>query len=91
MFYYSILFDRIAGIECSSVSGISKAAGYYPGSIDTQNPNSDHAWNIVTIKGVKFFVEATWAAGLPSEGEINSFIHNNELNDEFNISSINAF
>ena len=54
---------RIAGIECKKVSGIAKGFDDYPGSIDTSNPKSDHAWNIVRLNQEPFLVDSTWATG----------------------------
>ncbi|MBB3699888.1 hypothetical protein KMW28_27910 [Flammeovirga yaeyamensis] len=63
---YSTLFEILCektGVECYTVNGTSKAfVSDLPKKTVDKIPN-DHAWNIITIKGEKYLVDATWGAG----------------------------
>ena len=57
---------RLANLECISISGHAKGAGYYPGCFDPHSLSSGpgaHAWSAVKLKGEWFLSDATWAAG----------------------------
>ncbi|XP_035661819.1 kyphoscoliosis peptidase-like [Branchiostoma floridae] len=51
----------LAEVECVTISGRSKGAGYRVG--DKFGPGSDHAWNAVEIDGRWYLLDCTWAAG----------------------------
>ncbi|MCL2412487.1 MAG: hypothetical protein FWC97_12685 [Treponema sp.] len=69
---YANVFKRFCDelkIPCIVVSGYARSVGVSPTAVDKPNkPN--HAWNIVTINGVNYFVECTWDSGY-MEGKIS--------------------
>ncbi|KAG8445541.1 hypothetical protein GDO86_010349 [Hymenochirus boettgeri] len=65
---YSSLFEQmcsIAGVQCKSVSGYSKGAGYNIGQ--KFSGNTDHAWNAVYLNNRWHLLDSTWGAGKVSE------------------------
>ncbi|XP_064197224.1 kyphoscoliosis peptidase [Anguilla rostrata] len=65
---YAGLFQemcRVAGIECETVSGYSKGAGYKLGK--RFNGDTNHAWNAVRLGGRWHLLDSTWGAGNCSE------------------------
>ncbi|XP_018117957.2 kyphoscoliosis peptidase isoform X2 [Xenopus laevis] len=64
---YSSLFERmcsIAGVQCKSVSGYSKGAGYKTGQ--KFSGASTHAWNMVYLEESWHLLDSTWGAGTVS-------------------------
>ncbi|XP_061098728.1 kyphoscoliosis peptidase-like [Conger conger] len=65
---YAGLFQemcRVAGIECETVSGHSKGAGYTLGK--RFSGDGDHAWNAVRLGGRWHLLDSTWGAGTADE------------------------
>ncbi|XP_078621326.1 uncharacterized protein LOC144887801 [Branchiostoma floridae x Branchiostoma japonicum] len=52
---------RLAKVECVTISGRAKGAGYRVGH--KFGPGSNHAWNAVEIDGRWYLLDCTWAAG----------------------------
>ncbi|KAM8953218.1 uncharacterized protein RCH25_044023 [Pelodytes ibericus] len=61
--YSSLLMDMcsIAGVQCKSVSGYSKGAGYKVGQ--RISGEADHAWNMVHLEGGWHLLDSTLGAG----------------------------
>jgi len=60
---YAALYQamcRKAGLECETVQGFAKIA---TDDIGTKLTKTNHSWNVITISGKSFLVDATWAAG----------------------------
>ena len=47
-------------LKIENVIGYSKGLSHEIGTIFK---DTDHEWNIVTIDGLDYFIESTWAAG----------------------------
>ncbi|XP_041353366.1 kyphoscoliosis peptidase-like [Gigantopelta aegis] len=63
---YGDLFDnfcKLAHIPCHVVSGFAKGYSYNPEIPYTATSKTNHAWNIVLVKGEWRLVECTWGAG----------------------------
>uniref|UniRef100_A0A8C5MEF2 Transglutaminase-like domain-containing protein n=1 Tax=Leptobrachium leishanense TaxID=445787 RepID=A0A8C5MEF2_9ANUR len=66
---YSSLFQRmcrIAGVQCKTVSGYGKGAGYTVGQKIAGETN--HAWNMVYLEGTWHLLDSTWGAGTMNSG-----------------------
>lgn len=60
---YSALFNemcKLAKIECFIVSGYAKGYNFDPEIAFTK---ANHAWNVVHIDGVYYFVDSAWGSG----------------------------
>ncbi|MCR5621772.1 MAG: hypothetical protein K6G18_07930 [Treponema sp.] len=51
------------GVKCKVVHGYSRGKGFSLESEGGSKPSSNHAWNIVSIKGKKYLVDCTWDEG----------------------------
>lgn len=77
---YSSLLKSICdqiNINCKYVSGYCHNNSY---SFDPLPEESDHAWNIVTLGGLKYLTDVTWASGY-SETDDDTFIR--EFNESY--------
>lgn len=71
---YSNLFEALAskaGLECATIHGFAKGAGYHVGASFSGAPN--HAWNAVRIEGRWRLVDCTWGAGALDES--GKYVH----------------
>ncbi|MCI4397503.1 MAG: hypothetical protein JHC34_01560 [Acidobacteria bacterium] len=71
---YSNLFEALAskaGLECVTIHGFAKGAGYHVGAVFSGAPN--HAWNAVRIEGRWRLVDCTWGAGALDEA--GKYVH----------------
>ncbi|MEM9820695.1 MAG: transglutaminase domain-containing protein [Bacteroidota bacterium] len=60
---YAALFHemcKLAGIECFIVSGYAKGYNF---DIDVVFTKANHAWNVVQIDGLYYFVDTAWGSG----------------------------
>ncbi|CAJ0964083.1 unnamed protein product [Ranitomeya imitator] len=57
----SYFYPSIAGLQCKYVKGYSKGAGYKIGQ--KFSGGSDHAWNMICLKGRWHLLDSTWGAG----------------------------
>jgi hypothetical protein len=57
--YYEMC--KRAGIKCEVVAGFAKGYGYDP-LADTR-PESNHAWNMITVQGKQYLLDVTWDSG----------------------------
>ena len=65
---YSSLFEALAakaGLECATIHGYAKGAGYRVG--ESFSGPSNHAWNAVRYGGTWRLVDCTWGAGALDE------------------------
>ncbi len=65
---YSSLFEALAsraGLECATIHGFAKGAGYHVGAAFTGAHN--HAWNAVLLGGRWRLLDCTWGAGALDE------------------------
>jgi transglutaminase/protease-like cytokinesis protein 3 len=72
---YSQLFEALctaAGLECKSINGYAKGAGYQPGDVFMPFL-SNHAWNAVKINGKWELIDATWGDCLGENATPNFF------------------
>ena len=63
---FSAVFQKFcneAGIKCRTVHGYARGAGTSLENESLSSIRSNHAWNIVTIKGREYLVDSTWNEG----------------------------
>lgn len=85
---YSELFNemcRLAKIKSYLVPGYSKGFGYQPGN--KSFVNADHAWNVVSLEGQWYLLDATWGSG----GVNNQLKYVKQLNEKYFLSSPQEF